>query len=360
MKLAGTAPKPPPDPKLKEVGPHQAIGSGLWQPPTLDVWFKEVEKAQRWLIPQFIPADGIVLTSGQKKRAMKTFSAMTTALCLATNTKAAMFNPVGDMPVLFVEEEGGRAETRERLMGLCRTMKIDPEAKSRPLRHFYFSYHNRTKLDDRRWTEELVKLVQREKIKYVVLDAIVYMHSGDENKVSEMTPVVSAMQGMRHVGATVNFLAHLDKTRGGNKKEDVDDQVRGTGVLTDCMDTHLAYRRYKMSDAHIDLTVRHRSGPEKKYTVAWQINSHSVGQGAEEHEILDLAQLSMIEVMGEMDIPKMAKTFTKKLEVDHVYSPRELRQTWGVGAKTAKELIEFLMQAGDLEEEGSSFMFVGS
>lgn len=359
MKLAGT-PVRPVDPMKSTPGPHQSIGSGLWQPPTLDVWFKEVEKAQRWLIPQFIPADAIVLTSGQKKRAMKTFSAMTTALCLATGTKASMFQPVGDMPVLFLEEEGGRAETRERLMGICRTLKIDPEAKSKPLRHLFFSYHNRAKLDDRRWSEELAKLVKREGIKYVVLDAIVYMHSGDENKVSEMTPVVSAMQGMRYHGATVNFLAHLDKTRGGNKREDVDDQVRGSGVLTDCFDTHLAYRRYKMTDAHIDLTVRHRSGPEKKYTVAWQINSHSEGHGAEEHEIIDLAQLSMIEVLGETDIPKMAKKFCAKLEDSEVYSERDLRQKWGLGTKMCKDVIAHLVEEGSLEEKGSSYIFIAS
>lgn len=356
MKLVGTKIRPV-DPKLKEIGPHQAIGSGLWCAPSFDEWAREVVNEKRWLIPGFVPAESFVLISGQQKRAMKTFFAMTSAVSLVTNTATSMLQPVGDFPVLFIEEEGARVATKARMLGICKTLKVDPFAKSRPLRHLYFAHRRGVKVDSQRWAKELSILVKREKIALVVLDAIADVHSGDENKVQDMSTVIDAFKDMQNAGASVMYLAHLDKTRGEDKKADHDTQVRGTGLLTTKYDLHLAFRRYNRKDAHIDLFRHYRDGVDALYRVAWQINSHTEGHGAAEQEIIDLAQLSMIEVQDENDVPRMSKKLCEKLESGKVYSPKELRHLWGVGTKTAKEVITHLIEQALLEPSGESFLY---
>lgn len=323
-----------------EPGPLQTLDSGLWEPPTLDVWLTEVADEGRWLIPGFIPEDGLCLLSGHKKRAMKTYSALTQAICLAAGIETSLLKPIAAVPTLFIEEEGGKAETKERVLGICRALEIPVEDKR--LKNLYFSHRRRTKLDDDDWRAGLVSLVKRRSIKVVYLDALVYMHSADENKVSEMSPVLETMQMMREAGATVVYMCHLDKSRGEDRKSDLDSQVRGAGILTDAYDVHLAYRRYKMSDNHIDLTVRQRSAGEEYYTVAWDIANHKEG----DRDVIDYAKLSMVGRVDEHDKEKSLMAAFEKLEIGRVYSKKDCADLWNIGnVRTTAVMTELLNRA---------------
>lgn len=331
------------------------VGSDLWTPPTFNDWLTQVEKERRWLMPGFILEDGLQLLSGQKKRAMKTFFALTQTFCLATGRSTSLFKPVEDMPVLFVEEEGGRAETKERCLGIMKTLGIRED--ERKLRNIYFAHRVRTKLDDPKWRKSLISLIKRTGIKFVVLDALVYMHSADENRVPDMQPVVETMQEMRYHGATVEFLCHLDKTRGEDRKADIDTQVRGTGVFTDMYDQHIALRRYKASDPHIELTCRFRSAEERKYHVNWLIESHTDG----DRDIIDQAKLSILERFDEeVDKEAMAKRCAQKLQPGAYYSEGDLKQIWNVGSKSAQAISRTLCEQGIFEKDDDKFILSAS
>jgi len=284
---------------------------------------------------------------------MKTYSALTQALCMATGVSSSLLEPIAPMPVLFVEEEGGTAETKERVLGICKTLEI--ETNDPRLKNLYFAHRKRTKLDEPDWRHSLVSLVKRRGIKVAYFDALVYMHSADENKVSEMAPVLDTLQMIREAGSTAVYMCHLDKSRGEDRKADIDSQVRGAGVLTDAYDIHLAYRRYKMSEGHIDLTVRARSAGEERYSVAWQIENHKEG----DRDIIDLAKLSMVRLNEGADREQQVMRCYDSLEPGRLYSVKDCKEFWSTGLRATKQTMADLVEKGLCEFSGASIRLVG-
>lgn len=328
------------------MGKVISIASG-WTPPTLDVWLKEAANAKRWIIKELFPEDSIILISGQQKRTFKTYFALAASLCISTGKKMGPLTPEdGKGPVLFVEEEGAHAETRERILGLCKTLKIEQNR----LNNFYFAFHQRVKLDNPGWVKSIRAHCHNTRPRLVIFDALTYLHNGDENKVPDIAPVVDALQDIRKEGGSVVLLAHTDKARGSDKKADIDDQVRGSSLIVNCYDMHLAFRRYKMSDAHIDLTVRSRGDEEKAYSVTWDI----VTDKTREVNRIQKAEMSMREVVCESN-PYYPQKCGEQLEAGRLYSPKELKRMWNCGQKTCDSVIGQLISNGALHQEDGAY-----
>lgn len=253
------------------------MSTQIWKVPTLAEWLEEESNDRGWFFPGFVPRDSLVLMSGHKKRACKTWLADLLALLVATGKSSGLLVNQNMAPVLFCEEEGSHEGNRQRLLALCATYKIDPSS----INNFYFAFRQRIKLDTELWCGRLIEKVRELDVKLVVFDALTYMHKADENKTNEMLNVVNTLHELRSLGATVLYLAHLDKTRGSDKLADIDDQVRGAGVITDAYDAHLALRRYRVKDPFIKLTLRLRDGGEEAhYRLAWEFGASTNNQFA--------------------------------------------------------------------------------
>ena len=317
-----------------------------WSPPNLSTWLTQVDETQYWLLPGFIPQDAHTLMSGQQKRAAKTMTALAMTLSLATKTKYALFEPPKKTKVCYVLEEGAKAETKQRIVSIAKGMKIDPYTA---LTNVSWVFRERVKLDDDKWRIRLVKHCAETKAELIVLDAMSYLHKGDENDTKEMIQVVDTLQALRQTGASTLYLAHLDKVRGENPKADIDTQVRGSSVTVNAYDNHIANRRYHMRDAHIDVIVRPRGGEERFYSMAWDFPGAGEDGGA---------KLSMTEKnAGDID-DKFVTKCERKLKEDKTYSLTALRELWDVSKKVGMAVIEKLEDQGRLEEDGEDWRVV--
>ncbi len=315
----------------------------IWAPPTLNVWLESVDESRAWLIDHILPQDALVLISGQQKRAYKTWFAFNLALCIATGKGSGLILPKVTGPVIFVEEEGTQAKTKERFIMLCNTLGIEREELS----NIYFAHRKRIKLDDDAWRKKLVELVRTVKPVLVIYDALSYAHTGNENSHEDMSPVIDTLASLRAEGCTVAILAHLDKDRGENPRADIDTQIRGSSIIVNAYDCHIALRRYKMTQAHIDCVIRSRDDEERRYSAVWNIDSEAL-----------TARLSFLQVIeGEKDTQDLLVKCKAIMEQDPdgVWTSRRLRELWGVSEKTARTIRDALVKSGALEQTGGSF-----
>lgn len=233
-------------------------------------WIEEQSENKRWLIDDLIPEDGLILLSGQQKLAFKTWFAFATAIAISSGKSMSMLKPNRKAGVLIIEEEGGKAQTRSRFLAIAKGFGANKE----DLENIHFSFRNRVKLDNPVHKSQIKKLCEKHKPGLVILDALTYLHSGDENKIQDMLKVVDTINMIRSMGISVLIIAHLDKTRGSNVKTDIDLQIRGSSIISNSYDIHLALRRFSNQQKTIALTARARDEEEKFYKVDWKILSN--------------------------------------------------------------------------------------
>ncbi|NIQ77798.1 MAG: AAA family ATPase, partial [Anaerolineae bacterium] len=68
-----------------------------------------------WLVPKLIPVEAVVRVSGPRKRGRKSYLMGVISTLLATGLKLGEIKPIQAEPVLYVQEEGPRGMTRDRL-----------------------------------------------------------------------------------------------------------------------------------------------------------------------------------------------------------------------------------------------------
>lgn len=321
------------------------------QVPTMAEWLHEAADARRWIVPGFIPEESLVLISGQQKRAWKTWFADVLALAISTGTPIGGMEVLDSRPVLYCQEEGSKAGTKNRIEGLCRSNGIQPD----DLLDIHYAFHRRVKLDDTGWRKDLIDYCLQMNIGAVILDAVTYMHTGDENKISEMAPVVETVQELRALGISVVFLAHLDKMRGESPSADIDSQVRGSSIVANAYDVHLAFRRYKASDKNIQLIVRGREQEEKEYVVTWDL---MLGTEDEETKLrrIEKVSLSVKEFNEGTRLELMSQTCYAAMLENQEYTLKTMYDAWNLGGSgDCKRVRELLIAQGLIEKNGTIY-----
>jgi len=313
----------------------------IWSPPSVAEWIEAAPKEVKWLVDYFVPEDSVILLSGQQKLAFKTNLALCLSILVAAGKTFGCLHTSAARPVLYVYEEGSSAGTRSRLIKICKGLGVDPTS----LHTMYLAHRQRVKLDDSAWRRQLIRFVQYEKPGLVVLDTMSYMHLGDENSVKEMSSSIETIQHIRDAGASVVVLAHLDKTKGGNPRADIDTQIRGTSLVVNFYDVHIACRRYRKSDMHIDMTVRHRDDEEKEFKISWTVEPESITPSVEPLEV------------GEMRTEELAMASYKLVDLDAEYHPHALKRLWDVSANTVIKYLGILEGKGKAIQSGKKWFF---
>lgn len=327
---------------------HKYKGEQLdnWPIPTLDAWEQGVGEAIPWLVPGWVPEDSFGLMSGQQKRAHKTWTAFQLALCVACpEANFEPFKPTRYGPVLIVEEEGTAPQTKARMQMIRRALGITKAPD------VHFAHHSHVKLDDERWRARLLSKVETLKPALVILDALSYMHDGDENSVREMSPTVETLRLMRGGGTSIIVLAHLDKTKGENSRADIDTQVRGSSLIVNAYDSHIALRRYRASDEFIQCTVRHRDAGEFHHLLKWHIDDAALVQVPKARLQLAAKPTDEAEIHTE--------TFNEKcleaLEPGELYTLDQLRKLFGVSDRHVKRVMRQLAEQNLVTIKGNKF-----
>lgn len=241
-----------------------------FQPEELPAWLATETPEPQWLIEGFLPSEGLVCLSGPRKKAGKTWLGMVISAVGSLNHPIQALKPQRQFSTLFIEEEGTTVSNKKRWKMLCKGASIDPKG----LGQIHWAFRPRLKLDQPGNVPRICAYVKKHKIDLVVLDAVTYMHTGDENSKRDMQAVISSLMTIRAAGCTVLWISHTGK---GSQRaeEDIDLAVRGSSVMMDVYDSHLALRRSKVGD-RLGLTCRHRDAEETYWEVGWQISDQDL------------------------------------------------------------------------------------
>jgi hypothetical protein len=307
-------------------------------------WLEEEVEHKRWIVPGFVPHDGFVILSGQRKLALKTYTSRLLLASLVSGRVLGPFRPDRKYKALFVEEEGSHVENKDAWMAIFKTYDIAPNE----LGDLFWSFRQLVQLNSLEWRRNLVSFVRAHSIEVVLFDALFLMVAGDENDSSTMRDVLGTLQELRAAGCTVVLLAHLNDHRGADPSVDIDLQVRGSGLLKDSYDLHFAARRYDSSEKYIQWVVRRRGGIEARYRAHWDIRGPKLG--APDH-----AELKVWEQDETVDD---SLNLLEMLAYDRIYSSKEIDELWQVGPKRARVIRKSLKDRSYLRVEGGGFVRV--
>lgn len=290
---------------------------GNFRPPTLAAWAAEVEASAEptFIIPVFIPADNLILLSGQPKDGRKTFFAMLTALVAATGKTVGPLKCERPVPVLYIYREGAERPTLQRFKALAVGHGFGPVAE---IENLYFHHRGNFWLDHGDWVADVCEFIREMGIKLVYIDTFAKSCQSDENSSRDMGVAVQQCEKLRDAGATVVLVHHLKKgghtlSNGRSGFPEPDKDLRGSSALAGAYETHWAVRSYPTENSKVRETTMLVGGKEaewKCYSYDWRFDARFDSEGL---EFLASVALDM-QPIGELP---------------HVVGPKEDRATKG-------------------------------
>lgn len=127
--------------------------------------------------------------------------------------------------VLIVDEENPGSFIKKRLQDIGITEDM-------PLLFLHFQ---KVKLDNPRCFGQLVQIIEEERPALVIIDALIRVHSGQENESSDMAPIMEKLRDLVNLGTTVLVIHHHRKGAGDRKES-----LRGSSDILGGVDMHLS------------------------------------------------------------------------------------------------------------------------
>jgi hypothetical protein len=218
----------------------------------------------KWIIPDLIPEDGIVLVTASKG-SFKTFLAMEMGLSVPLGRPTWGSQPVGSGLTFYGAHEGIRAIQKRHRDAWCQENGIDPLVDT----GFYVAPAPHISLPDEcsAFVDEMERVVDRtgKQPRLLILDTYSQCMMGlNENDPGDVSKFLNFCQGFLrlHPGAAVLTLAHVgkDPTRG----------TRGSNSLEAGVDTVIDLTRDgKTLLAKANIRFQ-RSAPEKSGMIRWR------------------------------------------------------------------------------------------
>ncbi len=184
-----------------------------------------------WAVDGIVPQVGVTVLAGPPKVG-KTLLVQSMALAAADRARPheVLGRDVRRGPVLYVLEEGSRAGLRYRVHRQASALGITDAAVA-------FAYRQHVRLDDRNSLARLRGEVQALRPVLVVVDPLNRVHSRNEDKATEMTPVMDALAGVAYDFRTaVVAIHHVGKP---SESRTGQDRLRGSGAIRSGTDANL-------------------------------------------------------------------------------------------------------------------------
>lgn len=219
--------------------------------------------ATPWLVDDLIVDAAIVAVVGRWKTT-KSYGLLDLCISIATGEPAfGRYAIPTPGPVVFVNEESGRAAMWRRLDALRRGRGIDRE---RLRDRLFVSPNARVKLDDPAWQTQLIDLGTMIRPRLFVFDPLARMKAAgrDENAQTDMGVLIDFLRELRDTtGAAVCFVHHTGHAGG--------DRMRGSSDLESAWESRLVWKRDGQSPlVTIETEHREAEGSEPlQYRIAW-------------------------------------------------------------------------------------------
>ncbi len=222
-----------------------------------------------WLVENLI-VDGAIVAAVGRWKTTKSYGLLDICIAIATGRPAFGTLAIPNSgPVVFVNEESGRAALWRRLDALCRGRAIDPEELRGRL---HVAANARVKLDDPEWQARLLELGDKLRPRLFVFDPLARMKAAgrDENAQVDMAVLIEHLRTLREEsGAACAFVHHTGHLGG---------HMRGSSDLESFWETRLTWTREGQSPL-VDLESEHReaeAGPTIQYRIAWDGETRSM------------------------------------------------------------------------------------
>jgi len=187
--------------------------------------FKDTE----WIVEKLIPSESITAISGSPAT-YKTWIILDLALKIAQGDILFDKFATSQSGILIIDEENGERLTQKR---------FDKMRKDIDLPIYFLS------LSGFKLSEESVKTLtgfcEQSKVKVIVFDSLIRIHSEDENDASKMSKVFSFLKQFNKQGIAVIFTHHNRKQGAFTKNPSQD--MRGSSDILASLDCHLAVER---------------------------------------------------------------------------------------------------------------------
>jgi hypothetical protein len=296
----------------------------------------------RWLVEQLWADQAVGIVGGHPK-SCKSFCALDLAVSVATGAPClGRFAPAQTGRVLLFAGEDPLELVRERLDGVARAAgrKLDG------LDVFVITAP-RLRLDVEDDRTRLSNTVEAIKPKLLVLDPFVRLHSGDENVVAEVAPLLDFLRGLqRRFHCSVLLVHHARKNAGSLRGGQA---LRGSSELFAWTDSNVSLRR--KGDALL-LGAEHRSGPGLDEL---PVELRSDGDGL---------ALRVVERGPEAAAPAATPAESNRLtelivatlrQSTQPMTPRQLRDVCRVRMARVYDALTALTTAGAVVREGSGY-----
>ena len=276
-----------------------------------------------WLVEDLIVDRAIVACVGRWKTT-KSYGLLDLCIAIATGEPAFGTHSVPEPgPVVFVNEESGRAAMWRRLDALCRGRAIDPE---RLRGRLLVAANARVKLDDPGWQAELVAIGRDRRPRLFAFDPLARMKAAQrkENAQDEMAPVIEYARELREqTAAAVAFVHHTGHTG---------DHMRGSSDLESVWETKLVWKRDGQSPL-VTIESEHReaeAGDPIRYRISWDAPTRSM-------------RFNLVTDDGG---PTLAERLLKHLQNHGPGTTDDVREGVGVRRSDVLRTLETLEQAG--------------
>lgn len=216
--------------------------------PLIGDWTSEVLASPDnvWLVPNFIPKQGLVLVSGRPKLSKKSWFCYLLSFSMSTGVKVGPFTPERACGVLYLNKEGADKAVAYRFLALAKSHGL--ELNQSLLR---FWQRSGLFLDNKDHIFELCKIIHKYKIECVFIDTFPKCFQGDENNARDVGAALRGVEKLRDAGASVVLVHHIKKAKvdtiGGIP--DPDAGLRGSTALAGAYDNIVSIQDLSVADS---------------------------------------------------------------------------------------------------------------
>jgi hypothetical protein len=304
------------------VSPTEFGATRAWLLDAADLLAEPDPGPTPWLIDGLIVDHALVACVGRWKTT-KSYALLHLCIAIATGRPAfGAFDVAEPGPVVFANEESGRAALWRRLDALARGSAIDPDELRERL---MVAANARILLDDPGWQEELVAIGQELRPRLFALDPLARMKAParDENAQGEMATLIEFIRRLRdETGAAVAFVHHTGHAGG---------HMRGSSDLESAWESRLTWARDGQAPV-VSIESEHREAEAStpfSYRIAW-----------------DPATRSMRFELVADRIPDLAERLIEYLREHGPGTTDEVRTGVGVRKSDVQRTLEMLEEAG--------------
>lgn len=297
---------------------------------------------ERWLVHGLWSENAVGIVGGAPKCA-KSLCALSLAVSVASGAPClGRYPPAHTGRVLLYAAEDPLELVRERLVGICRACgqqlsELEIFVITAPSLH----------LDDDDDRTGLSETVEELRPKLLVLDPFVRLHSGDENVVSEVAPMLDFLRGLqRRFACSVLLVHHARKAAGPLRGGQA---FRGSSEFFAWTDSSLYLRR---KDDRLLLTIEHRAAPSvNDIPIELSVDGDAVAL-----KVADGCDDPGAESRGAVVEPPLSERILAVLaESDGPRTSRELRDAVRVRTSRLHAAVNELVAAGRVLRDGPRY-----